>query len=71
MFEDESWKLFEYLDKNKNGKLKYQDFSSCFACNEISKNDLKDAEMKFLSHPVEEIMRANSVSHGSKSDWSS
>lgn len=68
MFEDESRKLFEYLDKNKSNKLKYQDFTSCFTSNEITKNDLKEAEFRILSHPVEEIMRANSVSHGSKSD---
>jgi Ca2+-binding EF-hand superfamily protein len=33
MFDDESRKLFDYLDKGKTGKLKYNDFTSCFECN--------------------------------------
>lgn len=69
MFDNESKKLFEYLDKGGSGKLNYKDFNSCFNFTTISKQDQRQADMLFLSHPVEEIIWANSVSE--LSEWSS
>lgn len=62
MFDNESKRLFDHLDKAKSGKLTYKDFTSCFTFNTLSKQDSRQAEMLFLAHPVEEIIRANSVS---------
>lgn len=62
MFDNESKRLFDHLDKGKSGKLTYKDFTSCFTFNTLSKQDSRQAEMLFLAHPVEEIIRANSVS---------
>ena len=57
LLDSEAKEVFQFLDKNANGTLSYQEFSTCFDSYTMSKTKLDEAKLKLLSHatPVQNL----------------